>query len=143
MTTSSRDIPRPASAYIHIPFCRRRCFYCDFPISVLGNHQRGETSGTVASYIDLLCEEIAATPTLNQSPLNTVFFGGGTPSLLSVPQLETILTQLDRRFGIAPTAEISMEMDPGTFDLEHLQGYLAAGLNRISLGVQALDDTTL
>ncbi|MBD1876897.1 coproporphyrinogen III oxidase [Nodosilinea sp. FACHB-131] len=136
-------IANPASAYIHIPFCRRRCFYCDFPISVLGNHQRGETSGTVESYVDRLGEEIAATPKLNQSPLQTVFFGGGTPSLLSVPQLETILAQLDQRFGIAPAAEISMEMDPGTFDLEHLQGYLAAGITRISLGVQALDDATL
>ena len=136
-------IPRPAAAYIHIPFCRRRCFYCDFPISVLGNQQRGETSGTVESYMDLLCEEIAATPKLNEHPLRTVFFGGGTPSLLSVSQLEAILAQIDRAFGIAPTAEISMEMDPGTFDLKHLQGYLAAGVNRISLGVQALDDRTL
>ncbi|MBD2110544.1 coproporphyrinogen III oxidase [Nodosilinea sp. FACHB-141] len=136
-------IASPASAYIHIPFCRRRCFYCDFPISVLGNHQRGETSGTVESYVDQLCEEIAATPKLNEHPLQTVFFGGGTPSLVSVPQLEQILAQLDQHLGIDPTAEISMEMDPGTFDLEHLQGYLAAGITRISLGVQALDDTTL
>ena len=136
-------IPSPAAAYIHIPFCRRRCFYCDFPISVLGNQQRGETSGTVESYVDLLCQEIAATAKLNEHPLRTVFFGGGTPSLLSVSQLERILAQLDRRFGIDPTAEISMEMDPGTFDLDHLQGYLAAGINRISLGVQALDDAIL
>ncbi|WP_431191068.1 radical SAM family heme chaperone HemW [Leptolyngbya subtilissima] len=136
-------IASPASAYVHIPFCRRRCFYCDFPISVLGNQQRGETSGTVESYVDRLCEEIAATPKLNEHPLQTVFFGGGTPSLLSVPQLKQILAQLDQHLGIDPTAEISMEMDPGTFDLEHLQGYLAAGITRISLGVQALDDTTL
>ncbi|PSN10953.1 coproporphyrinogen III oxidase, partial [filamentous cyanobacterium CCT1] len=134
---------RPASAYIHIPFCRRRCFYCDFPISVLGNQRRGETSGTVESYMGVLCAEIAATPKLNEQPLQTVFFGGGTPSLLAVSQLEQILNQLDRRFGIAPTAEISMEMDPGTFDLDHLQGYLANGINRISLGVQALDDALL
>lgn len=133
----------PASAYIHIPFCRRRCFYCDFPISVLGNQRRGETSGSVESYVELVCEEIRATPKLNEHPLQTVFFGGGTPSLLSVTQLEILLSQLDRRFGIAPNAEISMEMDPGTFDLEHLEGYLATGINRISLGVQALDDTTL
>ncbi len=136
-------IASPAAAYIHIPFCRRRCFYCDFPISVLGNQQRGETSGTVESYVDLLCEEIAATSNLNEHPLRTVFFGGGTPSLLSVDQLEKILTQLDRHFGITHQAEISMEMDPGTFDLEHLQGYLSAGVNRISLGVQALDDRAL
>ncbi|MEO1069044.1 MAG: radical SAM family heme chaperone HemW [Cyanobacteria bacterium J06638_6] len=133
----------PASAYIHIPFCRRRCFYCDFPISVLGNQKRGENSGTVASYVELLCQEMAITPKLNHSPLETVFFGGGTPSLLSIAQVEAILIQLDRCFGIAPKAEISMEMDPGTFDLEHLQGYRAAGINRISLGVQALEDTTL
>ncbi|WP_035987184.1 radical SAM family heme chaperone HemW [Leptolyngbya sp. KIOST-1] len=143
MTQNPPDLNPPTSAYIHIPFCRRRCFYCDFPISVLGNQQRGETSGTVEGYVELLCTEIAATPKLNPHPLQTVFFGGGTPSLLSVPQLETILAHLDRRFGIAPTAEISMEMDPGTFDLAHLQGYLAAGINRISLGVQALDDATL
>ncbi|MBD2231086.1 radical SAM family heme chaperone HemW [Phormidium tenue] len=136
-------IANPASAYVHIPFCRRRCFYCDFPISVLGNHQRGETSGTVEGYVALLCDEIAVTPKLNEPPLQTVFFGGGTPSLLSIPQLAQILTQLDQHFGIDPAAEISMEMDPGTFDLEHLQGYLAAGITRISLGVQALDDTTL
>ncbi len=133
----------PIAAYVHIPFCRRRCFYCDFPISVLGNQRRGETSGSVESYVKLVGEEIRTTPKLNERPLQTVFFGGGTPSLLSVPQLETLLAQLDRRFGIAPEAEISMEMDPGTFDLAHLRGYLDAGVNRISLGVQALDDTTL
>ncbi|WP_017299267.1 radical SAM family heme chaperone HemW [Nodosilinea nodulosa] len=133
----------PIAAYVHIPFCRRRCFYCDFPISVLGNRRRGETSGSVESYVALVCEEIRATPKLNERPLQTVFFGGGTPSLLAVPQLETILTQLDRRFGLAPAAEISMEMDPGTFDLEHLEGYLATGINRISLGVQAFDDAIL
>ncbi len=132
----------PRSAYIHIPFCRRRCFYCDFPISVLGNQRRGETSQTVESYVDLLCQEIAATPPI-KSPLNTVFFGGGTPSLLSVQQLRKILDQLQQRFDIEPDAEISMEMDPGTFTLEHLKGYLDAGITRISLGVQSLDDRLL
>lgn len=133
----------PASAYIHIPFCRRRCFYCDFPISVLGNQGRGETSGTVGRYADWVGDEMAATPKLNEHPLQTVFFGGGTPSLLSVSQVETLLDRLNRRFGLAPDAEISMEMDPGTFDLEHLRGYLSAGINRLSLGVQALDDAIL
>lgn len=132
----------PLAAYIHIPFCRRRCFYCDFPISVLGNQRRGETSMTVETYIDLLGEEIAVTP-VGTRPLRTVFFGGGTPSLLSVAQLEQVLGRLERQFGLAPDVEISMEMDPGTFSLEHLQGYLGAGLNRISLGVQALDDGVL
>jgi len=132
----------PLSAYVHIPFCRRRCFYCDFPISVLGNQARGETSGTVAQYLTLLQREIAATP-VGASTLQTVFFGGGTPSLLAPGQVEQILTWLDRRFGLAPGVEISMEMDPGTFDLERLQGYRAAGVNRVSLGVQALEDRLL
>lgn len=132
----------PRSAYLHIPFCRRRCFYCDFPISVLGNQRRGETSLSVEVYVEVLCTEIAATPNLG-SPLQTVSFGGGTPSLLSVAQVERVLSALDRRFGIDPGAEISMEMDPGTFDLDHLRGYLAAGVNRISLGVQALEDAIL
>ncbi len=136
----------PRSAYVHIPFCRRRCFYCDFPISVLGNQRRGETSLSVEGYVETLCTEIQATPNLGANlgaSLQTVFFGGGTPSLLSVAQVEQILAVLDQRFGIDPSAEISMEMDPGTFDLDHLKGYLGAGVNRISLGVQALEDSIL
>ncbi len=132
----------PTSAYVHIPFCRRRCFYCDFPISVIGNRQRGETSGTISLYVERLCEEIRATSPLGPA-LTTVFFGGGTPSLLSVPQLDQILSTLEQQFGLAADAEISMEMDPGTFDLAHIQGYCALGVNRISLGVQAFDDGLL
>lgn len=128
--------PVPRSAYIHIPFCRRRCYYCDFPISVLGDRRRGENSGMVADYVEILCQEILTAPREGE-PLQTVFFGGGTPSLLSVSQLEQILATLDQQFGIDAIAEISMEMDPGTFDLAHIQGYRAAGVNRVSLGVQA------
>lgn len=140
--TLQEPLSLPQSAYVHIPFCRRRCFYCDFPISVLGDRKRGETSGTVETYIDTLCREIATTPAANV-PLQTVFFGGGTPSLLSVEQLERVLSALRQQFGIAANAEISMEMDPGTFDLPHLQGYLELGVNRISLGVQAFEDELL
>ncbi|MEM9804488.1 MAG: radical SAM family heme chaperone HemW [Cyanobacteria bacterium P01_D01_bin.56] len=132
----------PTSAYIHIPFCRRRCFYCDFPISVIGNTKRGETSNTISTYVDWLCQEIRATVNLGRH-LKTVFFGGGTPSLLSVAQLEAVLTTLDQQFGLGKDVEISMEMDPGTFDVIHVQGYLGLGVNRISLGVQAFDDGLL
>ncbi|HEY9878572.1 MAG TPA: radical SAM family heme chaperone HemW [Leptolyngbyaceae cyanobacterium] len=142
VTRDSFSFPVPRSAYVHIPFCRRRCFYCDFPISVMGDNLRGETSGTVEQYVQVLCQEIEATPSAGE-PLETVFFGGGTPSLLSVQQLERILTTLDQCFGFAPNVEISMEMDPGTFDLAHLQGYRALGVNRISLGVQSLHDELL
>jgi putative oxygen-independent coproporphyrinogen III oxidase len=132
----------PLAAYIHIPFCRRRCFYCDFPISVVGDKKRGETSVTIDQYVEVLCQEIAITPTFGQ-PLQTIFFGGGTPSLLSVDQLKRILTTLEGRYGIATNAEISMEIDPGTFDLEHIQGYSSAGINRVSLGVQAFQQELL
>lgn len=129
-------LEKPNAAYIHIPFCRRRCYYCDFPISVLGDRLKGETSGSIREYLELLCQEIHAMPTLGAS-LRTVFFGGGTPSLLSARQLERILHSLDCQFGIFADTEIAIEMDPGTFDLEQLQGYVTAGVNRVSLGVQS------
>lgn len=134
-----------SSAYVHIPFCRRRCFYCDFAISVVGDRKRGETSATMACYLDTLIREIKATPIVGETPtpLKTVFFGGGTPSLLAVSQVEAILLALAERFGIEPTAEISMEMDPATFDLGHVKGYRAAGVNRVSLGAQAFQDELL
>ncbi|MBD2354999.1 coproporphyrinogen III oxidase [Tolypothrix sp. FACHB-123] len=125
-----------SSAYVHIPFCRRRCFYCDFPIFVVGDRARGETSGTISQYVELLIQEISITQSFGQ-PLKTIFFGGGTPSLLAVDQLQQILAALERRFGILPGAEISMEIDPGTFDLAHIAGYRSLGVNRVSLGVQA------
>ncbi|MCL1466508.1 radical SAM family heme chaperone HemW [Argonema galeatum] len=134
--------PIPSSAYIHIPFCRRRCYYCDFPVSVVGDKARGDSSGTIVQYVEMLCREIDITPALGK-PLETVFFGGGTPSLLSVKQLSYILELLAHQFGIVAGAEISMEMDPGTFDLTHLKGYRDAGVNRISLGVQAFQDELL
>ncbi|BAY10885.1 putative oxygen-independent coproporphyrinogen III oxidase [Calothrix sp. NIES-2098] len=132
----------PRSAYVHIPFCRRRCFYCDFPISVVGDRLRGETSGTISQYVELLTQEISITPIFGQ-PLKTIFFGGGTPSLLSIDQLQKILKTLEKRFGIVPGAEISMEMDPGTFDLAHIAGYRSLGVNRVSLGVQAFQEELL
>jgi len=146
-TTYRWDTPWTAAepvdaAYLHIPFCRRRCFYCDFPVSVVGDARRGENSEAIAHYITQLCQEIQRTPVAGP-PLRTIFFGGGTPSLLSVAQLETLLNTLHQHFGIATQAEISMEMDPGTFDLAHVQGYQTAGVNRVSLGVQAFQSELL
>jgi oxygen-independent coproporphyrinogen-3 oxidase len=132
----------PSSAYVHIPFCRRRCFYCDFPVFVVGNNSRGENSGTIGEYVEVLCQEIRIAPTYSQ-PLETIFFGGGTPSLLSTAQLQSILTTLEQRFGIASGVEISMEIDPGTFDFAHIAGYRSLGVNRVSLGVQAFQEELL
>lgn len=130
------------SAYVHIPFCRRRCFYCDFPVYVVGDRKDGNNSLAIGHYVDVITEEISITESFCQ-PLKTVFFGGGTPSLLSAGQLKRIMEALERQFGIAADAEISIEMDPGTFDGEKLRGYQAAGVNRVSLGVQAFEDELL
>ncbi len=122
------------SIYLHIPFCRRRCFYCDFAIATGGEDLK-------ARYVEAICQEIALTADLvaiaNRHPLQTIFFGGGTPSLLDVRQISTILEAIARNFGIAKSAEISLEANPGTVTLESLQGYQAASVNRISLGAQA------
>jgi putative oxygen-independent coproporphyrinogen III oxidase len=132
----------PTAAYIHIPFCRRRCYYCDFPVFVVGDRATGANSGNIQLYVDRLGREIATQVNYHQ-PLETIFFGGGTPSLLTVAQLGQILDWLGGKFGIANHAEISMEIDPGTFDLVQLQGYLQAGVNRVSMGVQAFQDHLL
>ncbi|MEP0871459.1 radical SAM family heme chaperone HemW [Trichocoleus desertorum AS-A10] len=148
--TPTLDRDRPKAAYLHIPFCRRRCYYCDFPVSVVGDQARGENSGAIAQYVEMLCQEIELAVELTAldkavpiQPLETIFFGGGTPSLLSVAQLDRILQTLEHKFGIAANAEISIEIDPGTFDLPQIQGYRAAGVNRVSLGVQAFQPELL
>jgi len=136
------DLPR--AAYLHIPFCHRRCFYCDFPVVPLGDRAdgaQGPGATSVAAYLALLHEEIALAP--QGPPLSTVYLGGGTPSLLAPPQVEDLLEALQHRFGIAPGAEITLEADPASFDPARLQGWLAAGINRISLGGQSLDDGVL
>jgi putative oxygen-independent coproporphyrinogen III oxidase len=131
----------PLAAYVHIPFCRRRCFYCDFPIYVVGDrglqHPEQPPSHSITTYLTALHTEIHRTPNQNPAPLHTVFFGGGTPSVLTGAQLGEILGELDRQFGLAADAEISMEIDPGTFDLAGLQAYQQAGINRFSFGTQA------
>ncbi|MBE9168143.1 coproporphyrinogen III oxidase [Pleurocapsales cyanobacterium LEGE 06147] len=132
----------PVAAYLHIPFCRRRCYYCDFPITVLGERAPTNISPLVVDYVEALCREIEITSASRQS-LTTIFFGGGTPSLLPLPLLERILKTIENHFGIAPEAEISMEMDPGTFNREQLQGYVGVGINRVSLGIQAFQDELL
>ena len=135
----------PRSAYLHIPFCHRRCFYCDFAVVPLGDRASGAVgdpgSASIEAYLSLLLEEIAAAP--NGPPLSTIYVGGGTPSMLTAEQLGRLLAAIRRRFGLAPGAEVSLEMDPASFDQARLAGYLAAGVNRVSLGGQSFDDAVL
>ncbi len=139
-------IANPKAAYIHIPFCRRRCYYCDFPITVIGDRasEKFDRTQLMRAYVQGLCREIRLTAALYpSSKLETVFFGGGTPSLLPTTELEKILITLEETFGISQDAEISLEIDPGTFDLPQLQAYQDLGINRYSLGVQAFQDELL
>ena len=127
------------AAYIHIPFCHRRCFYCDFPVKVIGDQRHGGNFPLIDRYLGQLKREIEATPP-GCTPLETVFFGGGTPSLLTVQQVQMVLQTLAQQFGFASGIEISLEIDPGTFDRSQLEGYGGVGVNRFSLGVQAFQE---
>ena len=134
----------PRSAYLHIPFCHRRCFYCDFAVVPLGDRADGASgpgAASIAAYLELLHREIARSQA--GPPLATIYLGGGTPSMLTPAQVGGLLEALARRFGLAPAAEISLEMDPASFDRPRLAGYLAAGVNRVSLGGQSFDDAVL
>jgi oxygen-independent coproporphyrinogen-3 oxidase len=107
----------------------------------LGDHADGASSGSIAAYLELIEAEIDGATA--GAPLSTVYLGGGTPSLLTPAQVGRLLAALARRFRIAPGAEISLELDPASFDQGRLAGYLAAGINRVSLGGQSFDDTVL
>ncbi len=137
-------MPAPRAAYLHIPFCHRRCFYCDFAVVPLGDRADGaggSGAASIAAYLELLHAEIAVSPP--GPPLSTVYLGGGTPSMLTPAQVAALLASLRRRYGLAPGAEIGLEMDPASFDEARLAGYLAAGINRVSLGGQSFDDAVL
>jgi putative oxygen-independent coproporphyrinogen III oxidase len=127
--------PWPNALYLHVPFCPSHCHYCDFAV-VVG------TDDLQATYVDYLLREIALTPTQGQ-PLNTVYIGGGTPSLLSPRQLETIIAALEDHFGSLTGSEITLECNPGTVTPSRLTAFRSTGINRISLGVQAFQDSIL
>lgn len=126
----------PSSLYVHIPFCASRCFYCDFTTYVAPKE-------AVESYVDALQGEFQLLSTEATSPLRTVFFGGGTPTLLSAEQLRRVLHSLRQSFAISGDAEITLEANPGTVDVEKLHVLQEYGVNRISFGAQSLNDRLL
>ncbi len=116
------------SIYIHIPFCKQRCSYCDFNTYAGLEH-------LIPDYAEALCSEIRF---LSEScderlPVHTVYFGGGTPSLLAIDQVEQIYRTLDSCFKIQPYIEATLEANPGTLSLDHLQNLHKIGINRLSL----------
>ena len=139
-------IPQVSSygAYLHIPFCRRRCFYCDFSIEVIGDRTSTIEKESQA-YTSLLVKEIKKTSKIKNShdKLETIYFGGGTPSLLPSNQVYTLLTTLDQEIGIASDAEVTFEMDPATFDSNKMKEIKSVGVNRVSLGVQSFNNKIL
>ena len=128
------------SIYIHIPFCTHRCAYCDF------NTYAGQEAW-IRAYVDALCQEIEFVGSHSKSHLgagvkeqgriHTIFFGGGTPSLLSPAQFESIFSAIHRNFVLTDDAEITIEANPGTVSPENLLELRAIGINRISYGVQS------
>lgn len=128
-----------SSLYLHIPFCQRKCAYCDFYSSA------DFSAEDIDQYVELLGLELVQ---LGQKypqtpPVKTLFFGGGTPSLLAAEQSERVLRQVEDLFGFSPDCEISLEANPGTLSAAKLNGYRQAGINRLSLGVQTLNDDQL
>ncbi|NBD22885.1 radical SAM family heme chaperone HemW [Paenibacillus glycinis] len=127
----------PKALYIHIPFCTNKCHYCDFTSYVL----KGQP---VDAYLDALEREMVMTAeALPPEEIRTVFVGGGTPTVLTPPQMERFLASVKRHFPIHADAEFTMEANPGTTDLDKLQAMRAGGVNRISFGVQSFDNGLL
>jgi oxygen-independent coproporphyrinogen-3 oxidase len=126
-----------AGVYIHIPFCRARCSYCDFAT--------GQYEGALAGeYVRAVAREVEAFGDAEEgASVDTVYFGGGTPSLLAPAQVEDLLAAVRRRFRVEPGAEVTMEMNPGTVTPAHLRAFRAAGVNRASFGAQTFDDEEL
>ena len=128
------------SIYLHIPFCKHRCAYCDF------NTYAGQED-SIPAYVDALIKEIDfvgdQTTNLHLPIFTPIFFGGGTPSLLSAPQFDSILRALRAAFTLSADAEISIEANPGTISPDKLNGIRNAGINRISFGVQSANTEEL
>ena len=134
----------PRSAYVHIPFCHRRCFYCDFAVIPLGNKVetlQGYGSKTVKEYLHFLYKEILSIK--HKSSLSTIYVGGGTPSILDPQQIKQLIDLFKENYGVDYGAEITMEVDPASFNLEDLHGFINAGINRFSLGVQSFNNQIL
>jgi putative oxygen-independent coproporphyrinogen III oxidase len=128
----------PFGVYIHWPFCLSKCPYCDF-----NSHVR-QAGIDEPRYVQAFTAEIAATAArVPGRTVSTIFFGGGTPSLMRPQTVGAILDAIGRQWTIAPDVEITLEANPTSVEASRFRGYRAAGINRVSLGVQSLDDTIL
>lgn len=130
--------PVPLSLYIHLPWCVRKCPYCDF-----NSHQAKDTLPEELYIAALLKDLDQQLPHIWGRSLVSIFFGGGTPSLFSAPSIEAILQGVYARLRFGPEIEITLEANPGTVDEARFKGFRAAGVNRLSIGIQSLQDEKL
>jgi putative oxygen-independent coproporphyrinogen III oxidase len=131
-------MPPPLSLYVHLPWCVRKCPYCDF-----NSHTAGDTAPR-ARYIDALLKDLdREVMRADGRTLTSVFLGGGTPSLFPPADIATLLTAIDERFDLASDVEITMEANPGTVECGDPAGYRQAGVNRLSIGAQSFSAESL
>lgn len=124
-----------AGIYIHIPFCRKACTYCNFHFST--NHQ------LINQVIDSIGKEISLQGKYLSAPIETIYLGGGTPSLLNQSQLETLFNKVKSNFTVLPNAEVTLEANPDDIDEVQLNGWVELGINRLSIGIQSFRDLDL
>ena len=123
--------------YIHVPFCKSRCIYCDF-------YSTTQTPAIRSRYVRTLCAELQArVGYLSDSEVHTLYFGGGTPSQLSLFEIEQIMQSIRANYQVAPDAEITFEANPDDITVQFVRGLRQLGFNRMSLGVQSFDDKVL
>lgn len=128
---------RELELYIHIPFCQRKCVYCDFLSFVVPEEER-------RNYVSAMIQELNQYKSFAEGYIvTTVFFGGGTPSLLEVDLMREIFSEVKEVFTLSDDVEITIEMNPGTVDEEKIAAYKAMGINRVSIGLQATNDEEL
>jgi oxygen-independent coproporphyrinogen-3 oxidase len=130
--------PPPLALYVHIPWCVRKCPYCDFN----SHEKRGELPQ--AEYVSALIADLeSGLPQIWGRPVSSIFFGGGTPSLFMPEAFDTLLAAIRARVSLLPDAEITLEANPGTVEARKFEGFRAAGINRISIGIQSFADDKL
>ena len=131
-------IPPPLSLYVHLPWCVRKCPYCDF------NSHAAKGELPFEAYVDALVRDLEHDlPLAWGRTVHSVFFGGGTPSLFPPDAIDRFLQAASARLRFAPQAEITLEANPGTAEHGRFDGYRAAGVNRVSFGIQSFDDGCL
>lgn len=129
-------MPKRVGLYIHIPFCKRKCAYCDF-------NSFENKENLVEAYIESLCKEIELSKPKEKSAASSIFIGGGTPSLIDARYIKKILYRIQEYYYIDKDCEISIESNPGTLDCYKLKAYINAGVNRLSIGLQSGQDKHL